>query len=319
MTNQSELATFAGGCFWCMVEPFDERPGIINIVSGYTGGDTENPTYEQVCSDTTGHVEAVQITFNPEIMSYEELVSIFWQQIDPTDAGGQFNDRGESYQTAIFYHNEQQKQIAEQSKQKIDQSGKFSKPVITPIIPAKTFYEAEREHQDYYKKQSFHYKLYKKGSGREDFIKRNWQQKPDKDMLKEQLNPIQYSVTQENATERPFDNEYWDNEEEGIYVDVVSGEVLFSSHDKFDAACGWPSFTKPVDPHQLNEETDTSHGMIRTEVRSKNADSHLGHLFDDGPKDKGGMRYCMNSAAMRFIPKEEMDKKGYSNYLYLFK
>ncbi|MFB4169159.1 peptide-methionine (S)-S-oxide reductase MsrA [Virgibacillus sp. JSM 102003] len=319
MTNHSELATFAGGCFWCMVEPFDERPGIINIVSGYTGGYTENPTYEQVCSDTTGHVEAVQITFNPEIMSYKELVTIFWQQIDPTDAGGQFNDRGESYQTAIFYHNDKQKQIAEQSKQKLDQSGKFSKPVITPIIPAKTFYEAEDEHQNYYKKQSFHYKLYKKGSGREDFIKRNWQQTPDKDKLKEQLTPIQYSVTQENATERPFDNEYWDNEEEGIYVDIVSGEVLFSSHDKFDAACGWPSFTKPVDPHQLNEETDTSHGMIRTEVRSKNADSHLGHLFDDGPKDKGGMRYCMNSAAMRFIPKEEMDEKGYSNYLYLFK
>ncbi|SEQ28103.1 peptide methionine sulfoxide reductase msrA/msrB [Virgibacillus subterraneus] len=319
MTNQNEFATFAGGCFWCMVEPFDQRPGIINVVSGYTGGNTENPTYEQVCSNTTGHVEAVQITFNPEIMSYEELVNTFWQQINPTDAGGQFNDRGESYQTAIFYHNEKQKKIAEQSKQKLDQSGKFSKPVITPIIPAKTFYEAEVEHQDYYKKNSFHYKLYKKGSGREDFIKSNWKLKTDKVKLKEQLSPIQYSVTQENATERPFDNAYWDNEEEGIYVDVVSGEVLFSSHDKFDAACGWPSFTKPVDPHQLNEETDTSHGMIRTEVRSKNADSHLGHLFDDGPNDKGGMRYCMNSAAMRFIPKDEMEGKGYSNYLYLFK
>ncbi len=315
----TELATFAGGCFWCMVEPFDERPGIISVVSGYTGGDVENPTYEQVCSDTTGHVEAVQIEFNPEIMPYGKLVEIFWQQIDPTDAGGQFNDRGESYQTAIFYHNEKQLEVAEQSKQRLEESGKFSKPIVTPVIPAKAFYRAEENHQDYYKKQSFHYRLYKKGSGREDFIKKNWQQKPDKSKLKEKLTPIQYSVTQENGTERPYDNEYWDNEQEGIYVDIISGDVLFSSHDKFDAGCGWPSFTKPVDPHQVNENTDTSHGMIRTEVRSKNADSHLGHVFDDGPKDKGGLRYCMNSAAMQFIRKEEMKEKGYEEYLYLFK
>lgn len=319
MTTQNELATFAGGCFWCMVEPFDERPGIIDIISGYTGGDTKKPTYQEVCSNTTGHVEAVQITFNPDIMPYEELVKLFWQQIDPTDAGGQFNDRGESYETAIFYHNEQQQQIAEQSKQDIDHSGKFSKPIVTPIIPAKTFYKAEEEHQNYYKKQSFHYRLYKKGSGREDFIKNNWQQSPDKSNLKDRLTPIQYSVTQENGTERPFDNEYWDNEEEGIYVDIISGDVLFSSHDKFDAACGWPSFTKPVDSHQVEEKTDNTHGMIRTEVRSKNADSHLGHVFNDGPKDKGGMRYCMNSAAMLFIPKSEMEEKGYEKYLYIFK
>ncbi|WP_164670350.1 peptide-methionine (R)-S-oxide reductase MsrB [Virgibacillus doumboii] len=319
MSLSTELATFAGGCFWCMVEPFDERPGIISVVSGYTGGDVENPTYEQVCSDTTGHVEAVQIEFNPEIMPYGKLVEIFWQQIDPTDAGGQFNDRGESYQTAIFYHNEKQLEVAEQSKQRLEESGKFSKPIVTPVIPAKAFYRAEENHQDYYKKQSFHYRLYKKGSGREDFIKKNWQQKPDKSKLKEKLTPIQYSVTQENGTERPYDNEYWDNEQEGIYVDIISGDVLFSSHDKFDAGCGWPSFTKPVDPHQVNENTDTSHGMIRTEVRSKNADSHLGHVFDDGPKDKGGLRYCMNSAAMQFIRKEEMKEKGYEEYLYLFK
>lgn len=314
----TELATFAGGCFWCMVEPFDERPGIENIVSGYTGGDVENPTYEQVCSDTTGHVEAVQITFNPDIMPYEKLVDTFWQQIDPTDAGGQFNDRGESYQTAIFYHNETQRQIAEQSKQKLKESGKFNQPIVTPILPAKTFYRAEEEHQDYYKKQSFHYRLYKKGSGREDFIKENWKQGFDKSDLKAKLTPIQYSVTQENGTERPFANEYWDNEDEGIYVDLISGDVLFSSHDKFDANCGWPSFTKPVDPYQIEEKTDTSHRMIRTEVRSKNADSHLGHVFEDGPQDRGGLRYCMNSAAMKFIPKDEMTEKGYENYLYLF-
>ncbi|WP_029271188.1 peptide-methionine (R)-S-oxide reductase MsrB [Virgibacillus alimentarius] len=318
MANNHELATFAGGCFWCMVEPFDERPGVVEVISGYTGGEIENPTYEQVCSNTTGHVEAVQIAFDPKTMPYQELVNTFWQQIDPTDPGGQFHDRGESYQTVIFYHNEEQKRIAEESKQKLEKSGKFKNPIATKILPAKPFYKAEEAHQDYYKKQSFHYRLYKKGSGREDFLKNNWQPKFNKANLKEQLTPIQYHVTQENGTEKPFHNEYWDNEEEGIYVDIISGEVLFTSKDKFDANCGWPSFTKPVDKYQLTEKTDSSHGMIRTEVRSRRSDSHLGHVFNDGPVDRGGLRYCMNSAAMRFIPKEKMAEEGYKNYLYLF-
>ncbi|HZW68763.1 MAG TPA: peptide-methionine (R)-S-oxide reductase MsrB [Pseudogracilibacillus sp.] len=313
-----QKATFAGGCFWCMVEPFDERPGIINVVSGYTGGDVENPTYEQVCTNETGHLEAVQITFDADIMPYETLLETFWQQIDPTDPGGQFHDRGESYQTAIFYHNDKQKELAEQSKASLEQSGKFSKPIVTHIREAKTFYPAEEAHQDYYKKQPFHYKAYQKGSGRKDFITNNWTLDIDKDQLKQTLTPMQYIVTQENGTETPFRNEYWDHEEEGIYVDIVSGEVLFSSHDKYDAQCGWPSFTKPVDSFHIKEKQDTSHGMIRTEVRSKHADSHLGHVFPDGPTDKGGLRYCINSAAIRFIPKEKMIEEGYEQHLYLF-
>ena len=318
MSKQTEIATFAGGCFWCMVEPFDQRPGVIDISSGYTGGHVENPTYEQVCSNTTGHVEAVQITFDPEIMSYQELVETFWQQIDPTDAGGQFNDRGESYQSAIFYHTEEQKKIAEDSKKALDESNRFKMPIVTPILPAKPFYEAEEDHQDYYKKRSFHYRMYKKGSGRQDFIKNNWQNTINKSDLKEKLTPIQYHVTQEYGTERPFDNEYWNNTQEGIYVDIIKGNVLFSSKDQYDAGCGWPSFTKPVDPYQIEDKVDKTHGMVRTEIRSKQSDSHLGHVFEDGPQDKGGLRYCMNSAAMRFIPKEKMEKEGYSKYLYLF-
>ncbi|NBJ69959.1 MULTISPECIES: peptide-methionine (R)-S-oxide reductase MsrB [Clostridia] len=310
-------ATFAGGCFWCMVEPFDERPGIIRITSGYTGGSVENPTYEQVCSNTTGHVEAVQIEFDPNVMSYKKLLDTFWQQIDPTDPYGQFNDRGESYQTAIFYHNEQQKKEAEASKKELEASGKFTKPIVTKILPAKPFYPAEENHQHYYKKHGFHYRLYKRGSGREDFIKKHWKNKYDPKELKRKLTPMQYHVTQENGTERPFQNEYWDKEEEGIYVDIVSGEPLFSSKDKYDAGCGWPSFTKPIDRYQLVENTDTTHGMIRTEVRSKEANSHLGHVFEDGPKDKGGLRYCMNSAAMRFIPKNKLEEEGYGEYVSL--
>lgn len=318
MNNKIEKATFAGGCFWCMVEPFDERDGIEKVTSGYTGGDVPNPTYEQVCSNETGHIEAVQILYNPSIVQYDQLLQLFWQQIDPTDPGGQFNDRGESYTTAIFYHNDEQKRLAEQSKQQLEQSGKFNKPIVTKILPAQPFYDAEESHQYYYKKQPFHYNLYKKGSGRKKFIETTWKTTQNKDEIKSKLTPMQYHVTQEDGTEPPFQNEYWNHEEEGVYVDIVSGEVLFSSRDKYDAKCGWPSFTKPVQNKQIIEKLDESHGMIRTEVRSKDADSHLGHVFPDGPREHGGLRYCINSAALRFIKKEDMTREGYENYLYLF-
>lgn len=313
-----ELATFAGGCFWCMVEPFDAQPGIYDIVSGYTGGHTENPTYKEVCSGNTGHYEAVQITFDPEVFPYEKLLDLFWRSIDPTDPGGQFNDRGSQYKTAIFYHNEKQKKLAEKSKEELTKSGVFSKPIATEILPAAPFYPAEEEHQDYYKKNPFHYRLYKKGSGRQDFILNTWGPKKDPEKLKKQLTPMQYTVTQENGTEPPFQNEYWDHFEEGIYVDVVSGEPLFSSKDKYDAGCGWPSFTRPIDQSHITEALDTSHGMRRIEVRSLQGDSHLGHVFDDGPKDQGGFRYCINSAALRFVPKEKMKEEGYGHLLHLF-
>ncbi|TGB04595.1 peptide-methionine (R)-S-oxide reductase MsrB [Halobacillus salinus] len=319
MDKSLQLATFAGGCFWCMVEPFDERPGIESVVSGYTGGHTENPTYMQVITETTGHKEAVQIEYDPEKFPYERLVELFWQQIDPTDAGGQFADRGESYTTAIYYHNEEQRVIAEESKKRLQESGIFKAPIVTSILPAETFYPAEDKHQDYYKKNAFHYKRYKKGSGRADFINDHWKMNKNKEELKKQLTDIQYKVTQENATERPFANEFHDHEEEGIYVDIVSKEPLFSSKEKYDAGCGWPSFTKPIEKQQVEEEMDTTHGMIRTEVRSRQADSHLGHVFEDGPKDQGGLRYCINSAALEFIPKEEMEDRGYGYLSYLFK
>jgi peptide-methionine (S)-S-oxide reductase len=174
MEKATELATFAGGCFWCMVKPFDEQPGIIKVISGYTGGSIENPTYQQVCSETTGHYEAVQITFEPDLFPYQKLLELYWQQIDPTDPGGQFYDRGTSYQTAIFYHNEEQKKLAEESKKKLEESGRFNKPIATKILPAKAFYPAEEYHQHYYKKSELHYERYRIGSGRDAFIRNHW-------------------------------------------------------------------------------------------------------------------------------------------------
>ncbi|MDU5021751.1 MAG: peptide-methionine (R)-S-oxide reductase MsrB, partial [Clostridiales bacterium] len=305
-------------CFWCMFKPFSNYNGVEKIIAGYTGGIAENPTYEEVCSEITGHLEAIQIVYDDTLVRYEDLLDIFWKQIDPTDEGGQFNDRGNRYKTAIFYHDENQKKLAIESKEALQKSNLFEEPIMTEILPAEKFYIAEEYHQDYYKKEPIHYELYFRGSGRYDFIKNNWDKNNiNRDKLKETLSPIQFEVTQNDQTESPFKNEYWDNKEEGIYVDIVSGDVLFTSRDKFDSGCGWPSFTKPVSEKVVREKSDFSHGMYRTEVRSTKANSHLGHVFDDGPKESGGLRYCINSAALKFIPKDKMKEMGYENYLNL--
>jgi peptide methionine sulfoxide reductase msrA/msrB len=326
-------ATFAGGCFWCMVAPFESLPGVIKVISGYTGGHLKSPSYEEVCSGSTGHYEAVDILYDPSRLPYPKLLELFWQQIDPTDSGGQFGDRGSQYHSAIFYHDPEQRKQAEESKAKLEASGIFSRPIATEIKSAETFYPAEEYHQDFHHKNNDHYQRYRQGSGRQAYLERTWNgckiprneniqpiqsAKADSFNLKGQLTPMQYQVTQENATEPPFQNEYWNHSKPGIYVDIVSGEPLFSSLEKFDSGCGWPSFSRPLNSDAILEKQDQSHGMKRTEARSKIADSHLGHVFEDGPKETGGIRYCINSAAIRFIPVEDLVKEGYQVYLPLF-
>jgi peptide methionine sulfoxide reductase msrA/msrB len=338
-----ETITLAGGCFWCIEGALQDLPGVVDAVSGYAGGSAENANYLAVATGDTEHREVVQVTYDANVISTQEILNNFWGAIDPTDDGGQFADRGFQYTTAIYYHTDEQRTLANASKTDLNSSELLNGEVVTKVLPYSSFYRAEEYHQDYYQKSAERYKRYEQASGRAGFVEETWarddalaffaeQAKKDapttetrgayeytdeeiEELLKN-LDPLAYHVVAENGTESPFNNKYWDNKADGIYVDIVTGEPLFSSTHKYDSGTGWPSFWRTIDDDSVTLHEDNSLSTTRTEVRS--SAGHLGHVFADGPEEEGGRRFCTNSASLQFVPLAEMEAEGYADYLYLF-
>lgn len=312
---------FAGGCFWGVEEYYSQIPGVQDVTVGYANGKTENPTYKEVCSGESGHAETVHVLYDPKIISLRSLAEQFFKIINPVSRNRQGNDVGSQYRTGIYYTREDDVGILASVMAQVQKE--YASPLAVELMPIKSYFLAEEYHQNYLKKNPGGY-CHIDFSSLKDVTRENsglvdpaQYSKPSEAELKRILSPEEYHVTQKAGTERAFSGAFPDHKEPGIYVDIVTGEPLFTSADKFDSGCGWPSFTKPIEPSVLTEHADNSYGMQRVEVKSRVGGSHLGHVFHDGPKEKGGLRYCINSAAMRFIPYEEMDRQGYGNLKFL--
>lgn len=323
--EKDQVIYFAGGCFWGTEHFLKQVRGVTATEVGYANGNLKNPSYEQVSTGKTGFAETVKVTYDPQVVDLKLLVDLFLKTIDPTSLNKQGNDIGTQYRTGIYYTHDSAIPVIKESLAEL--AKKYPAKIVVELEPLQNYYDAETYHQKYLDKNPGGYchidpelfEMARKAnpSPAKDTVVSPTYKRKDKSTLKKELTALQYNVTQNQATERAFDNAYNDEFRDGIYVDITTGEPLFVSTDKFESGCGWPSFSKPINPDLVEELADNSHGMRRTEVRSKTGDAHLGHVFDDGPADKGGLRYCINSASLQFVPKEEMKAKGYEKYLPL--
>ncbi|WP_312279097.1 peptide-methionine (R)-S-oxide reductase MsrB [Oscillibacter sp.] len=309
---------FAGGCFWGLEKYLASIHGVKSTQVGYANGNKESPTYEEVCHSDTGHAETVKVTYDPAVLPLEFLLDLYYEAIDPLSHNRQGGDVGTQYRTGIYYVSTEDAPVIETSIARLQ--SRFSESIAIEVLPLRNFSAAEEYHQEYLNKNPGGYCHIGKARferAANAIVNPAAYSAPDTAELRQKLTPEQYAVTQRNATEPPFENKFYQTFMHGIYVDITTGEPLFSSSDKFESGCGWPSFSRPIDPRVIREKEDFSHDMARTEIRSRVGNAHLGHVFSDGPKESGGLRYCINSASLRFISKEDMEREGYGFLLGL--